>query len=331
MIELTNVSKVFPTPSGDVHALTDINLEVPEGEIVGVIGPSGSGKSTLLRVTNLLERPTTGTVTLDGVELTALSAASLRAARRRIGMIFQQFNLLSSRTVTDNIALPLEVAGVDRRERERRAAELLPLVGLEHKARVYPSQLSGGQQQRVGIARALAAEQRVLLSDEATSALDTETTDSILELLRDLNRRLGLTILLITHELDVVKRICDRAVLLRDGRIREAGRIADLVTDPTSLLARELAPSVPTDEVDKLRGHPDSTVVDLRFTSAQAKESIVADVARRFDLDISIIAGGIDVVAGVQLGRLLLELPPGTGAEVLDHLDQLGLRPEVVR
>jgi D-methionine transport system ATP-binding protein len=330
VIQLTDVSKVFRASSGDVTALADVDLTVPEGEIVGVIGPSGAGKSTLLRVTNLLERPSTGTVEVDGVELTALSKAGLRSARRRIGMIFQQFNLISSRTVLENIALPLEIAGVERRRRTQRAAELLPLVGLEDKAHAYPSQLSGGQQQRVGIARALAADQTVLLCDEATSALDTETTASILELLADLNRRLDLTILLITHELDVVKRICDRAVVLRDGRIAEQGRVADLVAAPGSLLARELAPALPTGDVAQLRRDPASTVVDLRFAAERAKESVVADLARRFDLDVSIIAGGVDVIAGVQLGRLLLELPPSADGEVLAHLDALGLQPEVV-
>ena len=330
MIELRDVSKTFRSASGDVAALDGVSLTVPEGEIVGVIGPSGAGKSTLLRVVNQLERPTAGTVNVDGVDMTALSKAQLREARRGIGMIFQQFNLLSSRTVADNIALPLEIAGVSRTQRQRRVAELLPLVGLTEKVNAYPSQLSGGQQQRVGIARALAAEQRILLCDEATSALDTDTTHSILRLLADLNERLGITVLLITHELEVVRTICHRAVLLRAGKIVESGRVADLVGDPSTHLARQLAPSLPKGEVKTLRRWPDSTVVDLHFSSEMVDEPVFATVARRFNLDASIISGGVDVIAGVQLGRFLMELPGQGHNEVLQYFESLGLQPKVV-
>lgn len=238
MITTSGLTKVYQSRGREVTALDGVDLHVREGEVYGVIGQSGAGKSSLIRCVNLLERPTTGTVTVDGVDLTALAGRGrragkeLREARSRIGMVFQHFNLLSSRTVQDNIELPLEILGISGRERSRKAAELLDLVGLADKAKAYPAQLSGGQKQRVGIARALAGDPKVLLSDEATSALDPETTRSILQLLRDLNRELGLTVLLITHEMDVVKAVCDSAALMKKGRIVESGTVAELLATP---------------------------------------------------------------------------------------------------
>lgn len=245
VVELQGVRKVFRDRRREIVALDGVDLAVPRGEILGVVGRSGAGKSTLIRCVNRLERPTAGTIVVDGRDITRMRGAELRAARRRMGMIFQQFNLLSSRTALDNVALPLEITGAGRGERARRAGELLELVGLADRARTYPSQLSGGQKQRVGIARALAAEPAVLLSDEATSALDSETTGSVLDLLRDLNRRLGLTVLLITHEMEVVKRVCDSVALLRDGRIVESGRVGDVVARADSALAGSLLPAPP--------------------------------------------------------------------------------------
>jgi D-methionine transport system ATP-binding protein len=248
VISTADLRKVYRVRGREVTALDGVDLHVREGEVYGVVGTSGAGKSTLIRCVNMLERPTAGTVTVDGVELTALAGRGpragreLRAARRRIGMVFQHFNLLSSRTVQENVELPLEITGLDRRERRRRAAELLDLVGLGDKAGAHPAQLSGGQKQRVGIARALAGDPKVLLSDEATSALDPETTRSILELLRDLNRQLGLTVLLITHEMEVIKAVCDSAALMRGGRVVESGRLADLLATPGSELAHALFP-----------------------------------------------------------------------------------------
>lgn len=242
MIVVEGVSKTYA--NGQPAALDNVSLQIADGSIFGIVGRSGAGKSTLLRCLNLLERPTSGRILLDGQDLTQLSDKQLREQRQRIGMIFQGFNLLHSRNVADNVAVPLEIANVPKAERAARVAELLTLVGLSDKAQAFPSQLSGGQKQRVGIARALAARPAYLLSDEATSALDPETTASILELLRDINRQLGVTIVLITHELDVVKAICDSAVSLADGRVVESGTLVQLQADPASRLGRSLAPSL---------------------------------------------------------------------------------------
>ena len=232
MITFKNISKTFRGSGGLVHALSDVSLHVPEGCIYGVIGSSGAGKSTLIRCANLLEAPTEGEVLVAGQNLVELSSAELRKARREIGMIFQHFNLLSSRTVYQNIALPLELAGQSAAEIEKAITPLLELVGLEDKRNSYPSQLSGGQKQRVAIARALASQPKVLLCDEATSALDPQTTVSILNLLRDINKKLGLTILLITHEMDVVKSICDRVAILSQGRVIEENDVESFFLSP---------------------------------------------------------------------------------------------------
>ncbi|XCY72334.1 ATP-binding cassette domain-containing protein [Pseudomonas sp. CBR-F] len=243
MIVVEQVSKTYA--DGQPPALDNVSLQIADGSIFGIVGRSGAGKSTLLRCLNLLERPTSGRILMDGQDLTLLSDKQLRQQRQRIGMIFQGFNLLHSRNVADNVAVPLEIAGQPKAERVARVKELLELVGLSDKALAFPSQLSGGQKQRVGIARALAARPDYLLSDEATSALDPETTASILELLRSINRQLGVTIVLITHELDVVKAICDSAVSLANGRVVESGSLIQLQADPASSLGRSLAPSLP--------------------------------------------------------------------------------------
>ncbi|NWB83061.1 methionine ABC transporter ATP-binding protein [Pseudomonas sp. F9001] len=243
MIVVERVSKTYA--DGQPLALDNVSLQIADGSIFGIVGRSGAGKSTLLRCLNLLERPTSGRILMDGQDLTLLSDKQLRQQRQRIGMIFQGFNLLHSRNVADNVAVPLEIAGQPKAERVARVKELLELVGLSDKALAFPSQLSGGQKQRVGIARALAARPDYLLSDEATSALDPETTASILELLRSINRQLGVTIVLITHELDVVKAICDSAVSLANGRVVESGSLIQLQADPASSLGRSLAPSLP--------------------------------------------------------------------------------------
>jgi len=242
MIVVEGVSKTYA--DGQPAALDNVSLQIADGSIFGIVGRSGAGKSTLLRCLNLLERPTSGRILMDGQDLTRLTDKALRQQRQRIGMIFQGFNLLHSRNVADNVAVPLEIAGLPKTERAVRVEELLALVGLSDKAAAFPAQLSGGQKQRVGIARALAARPAYLLSDEATSALDPETTASILALLRDINRQLGVTIVLITHELDVVKAICDSAVSLAAGRVVESGTLLQLQADPSSRLGRSLAPSL---------------------------------------------------------------------------------------
>ncbi|MEN3583693.1 ATP-binding cassette domain-containing protein [Streptomyces sp. ZYX-F-203] len=309
MITTTGLTKVYRSRGREVTALAGVDLHVREGEVFGVIGQSGAGKSSLIRCVNLLERPTSGTVTVAGRDLTALAGSGpragreLRRARGRIGMVFQHFNLLSSRTVQENVELPLEILGSSGRERSRRALELLDLVGLVDKASAYPAQLSGGQKQRVGIARALAGEPDVLLSDEATSALDPETTRSVLELLRDLNRRLGLTVLLITHEMDVVKSVCDSAALMAEGRIVESGTVADLMATPGSELAAALFP------VSGEASSDERTVLDVTFRGDSAAQPVISRLARTYNIDISILGAAVDTVAGLQIGRMRIELP----------------------
>ncbi|MFF2851344.1 methionine ABC transporter ATP-binding protein [Streptomyces sp. NPDC058001] len=309
MITTQGLTKVYRSRDREVTALDGVDLQVREGEVYGVIGQSGAGKSSLIRCVNLLERPTSGTVTVDGRDLTALAGRGpragreLRAARSRIGMVFQHFNLLSSRTVHDNVELPLEILGVSGKERSRKALDLLDLVGLADQARAYPAQLSGGQKQRVGIARALAGDPKVLLSDEATSALDPETTRSILHLLRDLNRQLGLTVLLITHEMDVVKTVCDSAALMEDGRIIESGTVGELLATPGSQLAEALFPLSGEASGD------DRTVVDVTFHGDAATQPVISQLSRTYNIDISILGAAMDTVGGKQVGRMRIELP----------------------
>ncbi|CAL9655277.1 ATP-binding cassette domain-containing protein [Streptomyces collinus] len=309
MITTSGLTKVYRARGREVTALDGVDLHVREGEVYGVIGQSGAGKSSLIRCVNLLERPTAGTVTVAGQDLTALAGRGpragreLRQARSRIGMVFQHFNLLSSRTVQDNVELPLEILGTSGQERSRKALELLDLVGLADKAKSYPAQLSGGQKQRVGIARALAGDPKVLLSDEATSALDPETTRSILALLRDLNRQLGLTVLLITHEMDVVKSVCDSAALMENGRIVESGTVSELLATPGSELASALFP------LDGEASGEDRTVVDVTFQGESATQPVISQLARTYNIDISILGAAIDTVGGLQVGRMRIELP----------------------
>ncbi|MFD9790637.1 methionine ABC transporter ATP-binding protein [Streptomyces sp. NPDC059070] len=332
MITTTGLTKVYQSRGREVTALDGVDLHVREGEVFGVIGQSGAGKSSLIRCVNLLERPTTGTVTVDGVDLTALAGRGrragkeLRQARSRIGMVFQHFNLLSARNVQDNIELPLEILGVSGKERSRKALELLDLVGLADKAKAYPAQLSGGQKQRVGIARALAGDPKVLLSDEATSALDPETTRSILQLLRDLNQQLGLTVLLITHEMDVVKTVCDSAALMKGGRIVESGTVGELLATPGSELATELFP------VTGEATGPERTVVDVTFHGEAATQPVISQLSRTYNIDISILGAAMDTVGGRQIGRMRIELPGRYEENVVPvgFLREQGLQVDVV-
>lgn len=309
VITTSGLTKVYRSRGREVTALDGVDLHVREGEVYGVIGQSGAGKSSLIRCVNLLERPTAGTVTVAGQDLTAIAgrgsraSKDLRRARSRIGMVFQHFNLLSSRTVKDNVELPLEILGLSGAERSRKALELLDLVGLADKAKSYPAQLSGGQKQRVGIARALAGDPKVLLSDEATSALDPETTRSILKLLRDLNQQLGLTVLLITHEMDVVKSVCDSAALMENGRIVESGTVTELLATPGSELAAALFP------VSGDATGDNHTVVDVTFHGEAATQPVISQLSRTYNIDISILGAAMDTVAGKQVGRMRIELP----------------------
>ena len=292
-----------------------MSLAIAPGRIFGVIGPSGAGKSTLVRCVNLLERPDAGRVVVAGEDLTALGPAALRQARRGIGMVFQHFNLLSSRTVSDNIALPLEIAGLPRAERDARVAELLPLVGLEDKAHTHPARLSGGQKQRVGIARALASRPSLLLLDEATSALDPETTDGILALVRDLRDRLALTVLLITHEMAVVRAVCDEVAVLGQGRILEQGRVFDVFTRPpqrTWPAASSPKPSAtpsrpaPSPRLPEPGPGEQRRILRVLFAGPHATRAVISEASRRFGVDLNIISGRIDAIAGEPFGLMAL-------------------------
>ncbi|OON39857.1 D-methionine ABC transporter, ATP-binding protein [Izhakiella australiensis] len=316
MIKLSNITKVFQQGARRITALADVSLHVPAGQIYGVIGASGAGKSTLIRCVNLLERPTSGSVTVDGVELTHLSEGKLIQARRQIGMIFQHFNLLNSRTVFGNVALPLELDNTPRAEIKRRVTELLDLVGLADKKDVWPANLSGGQKQRVAIARALASDPKVLLCDEATSALDPATTRSILELLKDINRRLGLTILLITHEMDVVKRICDRVAVISDGQLIEQDSVSEVFSHPKTPLAQQFIRStlhldIPDDYIQRMKAEkgPDlMPLLQLEFTGQSVDAPLLSQAARRFNVNNNIISAQMDYAGGVKFGIMLAEI-----------------------
>ncbi|MCU1545196.1 MAG: methionine transporter ATP-binding protein [Homoserinimonas sp.] len=326
MISLSHITKTFGSGDSAVHALDDVSLNVADGQIFGVVGQSGAGKSTLIRTVNMLERPDSGLVTVAGQELSGAGEAELRAARQRIGMIFQHFNLLSSRTVLGNVELALEVIGVDSRQRKARASEILDLVGLTSKSSAYPSQLSGGQKQRVGIARALAGKPRLLLSDEATSALDPETTRSILELVKTISTELGLTVLLITHEMDVVKTICDSAALLENGRIVEQGPLVQLISTPGSRLALDLFP------LGAVPPPAGNTIIDITFSGGSADRPVIAQLSRTHGIDVVILGAAIETISGNQAGRTRLQLPGSVenNTAALEDLRSQGLLVELV-
>lgn len=315
-IRFDHVSKTYHAANGSVQALREIDLEIPAGGIFGIIGRSGAGKSSLLRTINGLETPTGGRVRVDGVDVATLGHRELVALRRRIGMIFQHFNLISAKTVAENVGLPLKVAGVPRAEVRERVASLLALVGLEGKADAYPGRLSGGQKQRVGIARALAHRPDILLCDEATSALDPETTQSILALLRDINARLDITIVLITHEMRVIRAICDRVLVLDRGAIAETGPVWQVFGNPThdatrALLA-PLAMRVPEDIARRLRDRPDGhgawqRVIELRYSGGEAPD--LSQVAAALGSGVRLLHGSLDRIQGHTHGTLLLAVP----------------------
>jgi D-methionine transport system ATP-binding protein len=325
LIELRELSKQY----GALTALDRVSLTVPNGEIFGVLGQSGAGKSTLIRCVNLLERPDSGDVLVQGRSMMTLSPADLRVERQKIGMIFQHFHLFGSRTVAANVAYPLEVAGWPGARIRARVGELLELVGLTDKAAAYPAHLSGGQKQRVGIARALAAGPKILLSDEATSALDPETTRSILSLLREINRQLNLTILLITHQMDVVKQICDSVAILERGRLVEQGKVVDLIGRPGSRLHDLFYEPF---HAAAWSGQAGATLVALTFVGEAAGQPVITAMARTCGIDANIIEGAVERVGATRVGRLLLELtgPPAAVAGALNYLREQGLSPEVL-
>lgn len=317
MIKLNNITKIFTLPDKKLTALDNVSLHVPKGQICGVIGASGAGKSTLIRCVNLLERPTHGAVVIDDVDLTQLSDAELVKTRRQIGMIFQHFNLLTSRTVFENVALPLELENKSKTEIQEKTTALLALVGLSDKHNVYPANLSGGQKQRVAIARALASDPKVLLCDEATSALDPATTQSILKLLKEINRTLGITILLITHEMEVVKRICDQVAVIDKGRLIEQGTVSEIFSNPKTELAQEFISStfhitLPEEYLENLSDTPKHAksypIIKFEFTGRSVDAPLLSQASKKFGVELSILTSQIDYAGGVKFGFTIAEV-----------------------
>ena len=319
MIEIKHLSKTFQMKDGAVNALKDINLTIPDGSIYGIIGMSGAGKSTLVRCINLLERPTEGSVVIDGVEMEKLTPAQLRQRRREITMIFQQFNLLMQRSCLKNICFPMELAGVPKDKATARARELLELVGLPDKADAYPAQLSGGQKQRIAIARALATNPKVLLCDEATSALDPNTTHAILQLIQKINREMGITVVIITHQMSVVEDVCSHVAILDNGTVVEQGSVRDIFSNPHSDAAKRLVFPAGTPERELLPGRK---MVRVAFNGTQTTDKpLVASLAIECGALVSIVAADTRVVNGQTLGSMLLALPEGEGAaKALDYI-----------
>ncbi|MGM5631768.1 methionine ABC transporter ATP-binding protein MetN [Apibacter raozihei] len=340
MIELKNITKIFELNGKRTSALSGVDLSIPQGKIVGVIGESGAGKSTLIRCVNLLERPTSGEVWVDGKNLMEMTSGALVKARRNIGMIFQHFNLLSSRTVFENIAFPLELSGMSKNNIEKRVYELIELVGLKEKAYVYPSNLSGGQKQRVAIARTLANNPKVLLSDEATSALDPATTHSILTLLKDINKKLNITILLITHEMDVVKEICDEIAVISNGQLIEKGSVSEIFSHPKAGLTRRFIASslhleIPVDYQERLIPNPESgkhPLLKLQITGNTVDEPILSEAARKFDINNNIISARMDYAGGVKFGVMLTEFmgDPEQEQQAIDYLKSKNIKVTVL-
>ncbi len=307
MIEIKNLTKVFPKSTTGRAALNDICLQINDGDIYGIIGMSGAGKSTLVRCINMLERPTEGKIVIDGKDIGALSKKELCAERRNIAMIFQSFNLLMQRNCLDNICFPLELSGVAKAEARKRAAELLETVGLPHKAQSYPAQLSGGQQQRIAIARALATEPKILLCDEATSALDPKTTHSILELIKDINKKLGITVIVITHQMSVVEEICNRVAILDSGTVVEEGRVTDVFSNPHSEAGKRLV--FPDESFDMIREN-NGKVIHVAFNGASAVgEPLITKMAIDEGIAANILNASTKLVGDKIYGSMVLGLP----------------------
>ncbi|WP_417066747.1 methionine ABC transporter ATP-binding protein [Niveibacterium terrae] len=334
MIEFHRVHKSYRVKDLEVPALSDVELTIQDGEVFGVVGHSGAGKSTLLRLINLLERPDAGQIRINGEDILALDAAGLAALRQKIGMIFQHFNLLSAKTVAENVAWPLKIAKWDKEKIAARVAELLDRVGLTDQADKYPAQLSGGQKQRVGIARALATRPQVLLCDEATSALDPQTTRSVLDLLAGINRELGLTIVLITHEMDVVRRICDRVAVLDSGRIVESGPVTEVFLHPKHETSRRFVFEAERVEEEALLddfAHVPGRIVRLTFTRDLSYSPLLSVVSRETGVDFSILFGRIDRIKDTPYGQLTVAYSGGDVEAALRALGERGIQIEELR
>ncbi|MGL5544339.1 MAG: methionine ABC transporter ATP-binding protein [Cetobacterium sp.] len=338
MIQLRNIIKTYESKGQSVEALKELSFDFKKGEITGIIGYSGAGKSTLLRCINLLETPCSGEVLIDGVELGSLNPKELREKRKKIGMIFQHFNLMRSRTVAKNIAYPLKGSGLSKAEIDERVNSLLDLVGLKDKKSSYPSQLSGGQKQRVGIARALANNPDIILCDEATSALDPETTVSILKLLKKINRELGVTIVLITHQMEVIKEICDRVIVMEDGFVKEEGDVIDIFSRPKEPITKRFLSSVfNSDKInDYLNGilvKGDEKIIKLSYVGSNTEEAYISRISRDYGIDSSILFGNIEIIKETPIGNLVVKLK-GEEENIqnsLDYLNKNNIYTEVLK
>lgn len=338
MIELKHINKIY----GGFNALDDVSLTIKDGEICGIIGQSGAGKSTLVRCINMLEPPTSGEVIVNGKNMVTLSKGELREERKKIGMIFQHFNLLSSRTVYENVAFPLELSNISRLEQKKRINEILELVGLTDYKDKYPAQLSGGQKQRVGIARAIVSNPSVLLSDEATSALDPETVKSILQLLKDINKKLGITIVMITHQMEVIKEIAQHVAVIEHGKIIEEGSVINLFTNPRTNTLKKFIGSVMSSELPEqlshMNVHPtkehesDNILISLSFRGDVTNDPIIAQLIKKYNLNVSILYGSIDYIQDISFGRLLIMISGHLEdlTDALTHLSALPITSEVI-
>jgi D-methionine transport system ATP-binding protein len=338
MIEISNVSKIYQAGRKSIRALDKVNLHIPQGQIYGIIGLSGAGKSSLLRVINMLERPTEGHVYIRGEDITRYNRIQLQALRKKIGMIFQHFNLLSSRTVEGNIALPLEIAGVNKGDISERISELLTLVGLEDKQNHYVGTLSGGQKQRVGIARALANRPDILLCDEATSALDPQNTSAILDLIKNINKKLGLTVVLVTHEMEVIKKVSDQVAFMADGKIIETNTVLGIMSNPKNPLTRAFLQSDERKLADifkdqNIKATPGGVLVRLSFVGEITREPVLAQVIRACQVDVNILHGKIDSINDTPVGDLIIEMRGSEQAlnEALGMLKAKNIESEVVK
>ncbi len=305
IIQIQNLGKEFKTANGPVKALNNINLDINQGEIFGIIGLSGAGKSTLVRCINYLEVPTEGDVLFEGQSLSAMKGAELRKARRSMGMIFQQFNLLAQRNVIGNVCFPMELAGVPKKEARERAMELLKTVGLEERAKAYPAQLSGGQKQRVAIARALATNPKVILCDEATSALDPNTTKSILALLKEINKNLGVTVIVITHEMAVIEAICDRVAIIDQSHIAEVGTVSEIFSEPKSQIGRQLI----LGDAVKHVSFGSSRQIRLIFDGRESSEPVISNLVLACKVPVNIMYASTTDVNGKAMGQMIIQLP----------------------
>lgn len=333
MIKIAALSKVFKDKNSEVHALMDIDINIEKGDIFGIIGLSGAGKSTLIRCINRLEEPTSGKIYIDGIDITALDKNGLTALRRRIGMIFQHFNLMSRKSCSKNIAFPLEIAGHDKEYIRCRVDELLELVDLKDKSHAYPNQLSGGQKQRIAIARALATKPDILLCDEATSALDPTTTKSILKLLKTINETLGITIVLITHQMEVIKEICNKVAVISDGSLVEQGNTYDVFSNPVSHVTKNFVKDISTEVEEGLYAVDEgSKLIKVTFPNDSAGKPIISDIIKKFDLEVNIITGHISRIQGKSYGQLIIALKGEDSLleNAISHLSSQNLVVEVM-